>query len=93
MAFERLDYGQLMEFTDSMISALGETVYVTMDDNRCIGACHEMGAGCSLGLKVGVGQEKHSMICILRRYDIAHTNVIWKYIFSDDAMRYNCRWE
>jgi hypothetical protein len=26
------------------------------------------------------------MICFLRRYDIAHTNVIWKYIFSDDAM-------
>lgn len=86
MAFERLDYGRLMEFTDLMISALGETVYVTMDDNRRIGAYHKVGAGRSLGLEVGVGQEKHSVICILRRYDIAHTNLVLKYIFSDDAM-------
>lgn len=62
MAFENLDYGRLMEFTDLMISALGETVYVTRDDDRRIGACHRMGAGCSLGLglEVGVGHEKHT---------------------------------
>ena len=80
MEFERLDYGLLTEFTDLMLSALGDTVYVTMDDNRRIGACHKMGAGHSLGLKVGGGQEKHSIICILRRYDIAHTNLMLKYI-------------
>jgi hypothetical protein len=39
-----------------------------------------MGAGRSLGLEEGVGQEKHSLICILRRYDIAHTNLMLKYI-------------
>ena len=62
MAFERLDYGRLMEFTDLMISALGETVYVTMDDNRRIGACNRMGAERNLGWEEGAGQEKHSII-------------------------------
>jgi hypothetical protein len=86
MAFKRFDYGQLTESTDSIISAFGETVHVTMDDNRRIGACHKMGAGRSLGLKVGDGQEKHSIICILRLYDITHTNLVWKHILNDNAI-------
>ena len=71
MAFERLDYGRLTEFTGLVISVLGETVCVMMDDNRRIGACHRIDAGQSLSLQVGAGQEKHSLICIcVGRYDI-----------------------
>lgn len=35
--FGSLDYGRLTEFTDLMFTALGTTVYITMDDNRRIG--------------------------------------------------------
>ena len=49
IGFGSMGYGRLMEFTDLMVSALGETVYVTMDDNRRNGACNRMGAGSILG--------------------------------------------
>ena len=49
IGFGSMVYGRLMEFTDVMISALEETVYITMDDNRRIGACNRMGAGSILG--------------------------------------------
>jgi hypothetical protein len=40
-----------------MISAPGESVYVTMDDNRRIGACNRMGAGRTLGLERELGRK------------------------------------
>ena len=60
--FKTFLYGRLLEFTDLMISAPGESVYVTMDDNRRIGACNRMGAERNLGWEEGAGQEKHSII-------------------------------